>query len=116
EALAIDQHSDGVKLATREIGEQTERACQAEWVVGCDGAHSVVRRHLGVPFGGDDYGQDWLMAEVGIDWQMERERFHVFSYTAAPRVCFPMPGGRWRVIMPQVPNRAGERQAPGMQE
>jgi hypothetical protein len=47
---------------------------------------------------------------------MERERFHVFSYTAAPMVCVPMPGGRWRVIMPQVPNREGERQAPDMQE
>jgi 2-polyprenyl-6-methoxyphenol hydroxylase-like FAD-dependent oxidoreductase len=116
EVLKLEPHNDGVELAARRIGEQSGRALQARWVVGCDGAHSIVRRHLGVPFDGDDYGQDWLMAEVGIDWQMERERFHVFSYTSAPMVCFPMPGGRWRVIMPQVPNREGERQAPKMQE
>jgi 2-polyprenyl-6-methoxyphenol hydroxylase-like FAD-dependent oxidoreductase len=116
EVLNLEPHDDGVELEARLIGEQSGRPLHARWVVGCDGAHSVVRRHLGVPFDGDDYGQDWLMAEVGIDWPMERERFHVFSYTAAPMVCFPMPGGSWRVIMPQVPNREGERQAPDMQE
>jgi 2-polyprenyl-6-methoxyphenol hydroxylase-like FAD-dependent oxidoreductase len=116
EVLKLEQHGDGVELETRRVGEHSARPFSTLWVVGCDGAHSVVRRHLGVPFDGDDYGQDWLMAEVGIDWQMERERFHVFSYTSAPMVCFPMPGGRWRVVIPQVPNRAGERQAPDMQE
>jgi 2-polyprenyl-6-methoxyphenol hydroxylase-like FAD-dependent oxidoreductase len=116
EVLKLEPHGNGVELETRRIDERSRRPLAAHWVVGCDGAHSVVRRHLGVPFDGDDYGQDWLMAEVGIDWQMERERFHVFSYTAAPMVCFPMPGGRWRVIMPQVPNREGDRQAPDMRE
>jgi 2-polyprenyl-6-methoxyphenol hydroxylase-like FAD-dependent oxidoreductase len=116
EVLKLEPHDDGVELETRRIGERSCRLLNARWIVGCDGAHSVVRRHLGVPFDGDDYAQDWLMAEVGIDWQMERERFHVFSYTAAPMVCFPMPGSRWRVIIPQVPNREGERQAPDIQE
>jgi 2-polyprenyl-6-methoxyphenol hydroxylase-like FAD-dependent oxidoreductase len=116
EVQKLEQHDDRVELATRRIGEQSLRPFHVRWVVGCDGAHSVVRRHLGVPFDGDDYGQDWLMAEVDVDWQMERERFHVFSYAAAPMVCFPMPGGRWRVVLPQVPNRAGDRQAPDIQE
>jgi pimeloyl-ACP methyl ester carboxylesterase len=69
-----------------------------------------------VPFDGDDYGQDWLMTEVNIDWPIDRQRFHVFSYTATPVVAFPLPANRWRVFLPQVPNRAGERQPPDMQE
>ena len=116
EILNLDQHAYGVELATRRVGEQLDQTLQAAWVVGCDGAHSVVRRHLEAAFDGDDYGQDWLMAEVDIDWQIERERFHVFSYTPAPMVAFPLPGDRWRVFMPQVPNRAGERQAPEIGE
>ena len=31
-------------------------------------------------------------------------------------VAFPLPANRWRVFLPQVPNRAGERQPPDMQE
>jgi 2-polyprenyl-6-methoxyphenol hydroxylase-like FAD-dependent oxidoreductase len=115
EVAKLDHQTDGVEITIAFSGEREERFC-ADWVVGCDGAHSIVRRHLGVPFDGDDYGQDWLMTEVNIDWPIERHRFHVFSHTATPVVAFPLPAGRWRVFLPQVPNRAGERQPPDVQE
>ncbi len=112
----LHPHAEAVEIGLTHAGTSTERTVLADWVVGCDGAHSVVRRHLGVPFDGEDYGQDWLMAEVNIHWPIERNDFHVFSYSAAPMVTFPMPGGRWRVFLPQVPNRAGERSQPDMGE
>ena len=115
EVTKLGHQADGIEITISRSREQEEAFC-ADWVVGCDGAHSIVRRHLGVPFDGDDYGQDWLMAEVNIDWPIERRRFHVFSYTATPVVAFPLPANRWRVFLPQVPNRAGERQPPDMQE
>jgi 2-polyprenyl-6-methoxyphenol hydroxylase-like FAD-dependent oxidoreductase len=115
EVSKVDHQVDGVEITITRSTEHEETLC-ADWVIGCDGAHSVVRRHLGGSFDGDDYGQDWLMTEVNIDWPVERERFHVFSYTAAPVVAFPLPAGRWRVFLPQVPNRAGERQPPTMRE
>ena len=36
----------------------------AGYVVGCDGAHSRVRRELGLTFHGHPYPQDWLLADV----------------------------------------------------
>jgi 2-polyprenyl-6-methoxyphenol hydroxylase-like FAD-dependent oxidoreductase len=115
EVVKLDHQTDRVEITITRAGEQEERLA-ADWVVGCDGAHSILRRHLGVSFDGDDYGQDWLMTEVNIEWPIERQRFHVFSYTATPVVAFPLPDGRWRVFLPQVPNRAGERQPPDMRE
>jgi 2-polyprenyl-6-methoxyphenol hydroxylase-like FAD-dependent oxidoreductase len=115
EVAEVDLDASGVRLTIRRAGGE-ERTLHADWVVGCDGARSIVRRHLGVPFDGDDYGQDWLMTEVRIDWPLARERFHVFSYTAVPMVAFPMPGDRWRVFLPQVPNRGGERRPPDIEE
>ena len=114
--VELDHDADSVELRLTGPGEQRERTLLADWVVGCDGAHSIVRGHLGVRFDGEDYGQDWLMAEVNVHWPIERSEFHVFSYTAAPMVAFPMPAGRWRVFLPQVPNRAGERSQPAMDE
>ena len=114
--LELEHHANAVELNLRGAGAEREQTVLADWVVGCDGAHSVVRRHLGVPFDGEDYGQDWLMAEVNVCWPIERGNFHVFSYTAAPMVAFPMPGGRWRVFLPSVPNRGGERRPPEIDE
>jgi 2-polyprenyl-6-methoxyphenol hydroxylase-like FAD-dependent oxidoreductase len=115
--LGVDRGRDGVALRVRGPADRPERTLLAEWVVGCDGAHSSVRGSLGLAFDGDDYGQDWLMTEVNVDWPLRRDLFHVFSYTPAPLPMFPLPGGRWRVFMPQVPNRAvGAREAPGMAE
>ncbi len=114
----VDVIEDGasVEMRVTRSGDEREETLMADWVVGCDGAHSIVRRHLGVPFDGEDYGQDWLMAEADVDWPLTSDHFHVFSYTAAPLVAFPLPPERWRVFLPQVPNRSGERPPPDMAE
>ncbi len=87
--VGLRQDSDGVELKISLARERRERTLLADWAIGCDGAHSIVRRRLGVPFDGNDYGQDWLMAEVKIDWPLRSDRFHVFAYTAASLPMFP---------------------------
>jgi 2-polyprenyl-6-methoxyphenol hydroxylase-like FAD-dependent oxidoreductase len=114
--LDLLQDRDAAMVRVQLGGERRERAITAGWVVGCDGAHSIVRRSLGVPFAGDDYAQDWLMAEMRVGWPLRRDHFHVFAYTAAPLPMFPLPSGRWRIFIPQVPGRAAEREAPGVEE
>lgn len=113
---SVHQGTDAVELKLSGGGRSDGRCCHADWVVGCDGAHSIVRRCLGMAFEGSDYGQDWLMTEVNIDAPLRRDQFHLFSYQAAPMVAFPLPRGRWRVFLPQVPNRAGERPPPTIEE
>lgn len=113
---ALRESDDAVDLRISAAGGARERTVRADWVVGCDGAHSSVRRMLGLPFEGDDYTQDWLMAEVNIDWPVARHRAHVFTYTPVALPIFPMPADRWRVFVPQVPNRLRERQPPDMEE
>jgi len=70
EVVKVDQGIAGVQLAIRHPGDDDCQTPSAGWAVGCDGAHSIVRRYLGVPFDGDDYGQDWLMTEVNIEWPL----------------------------------------------
>jgi hypothetical protein len=93
-----------------------EQLLRAGWVVGCDGVHSIVRRRLGLSFDGEDYGQDWLMAEVRTDWPMRSDRFHVFAQSPAVLAMFPLSSSRWRLFLAQVPNRGSERLAPDMEE
>ena len=117
EVLAVHGDATAIDLAVRRAGEPRVRTITAAWLVGCDGARSIVRRSLGIPLEGDDYSQDWLMAEVNIDSPLPRGDFHVFAYTPSVLAAFPLPAERWRVFVPQVPARGvAERTAPTIEE
>jgi 2-polyprenyl-6-methoxyphenol hydroxylase-like FAD-dependent oxidoreductase len=87
----------------------------AGYVVGCDGAHSRVRRELGLAFRGQPYPQDWLLADVFIDWDLREDAVHAFFRPdGLPVIFFPMRGHRWRLTLPFAGQR-GER-APTLAE
>jgi 2-polyprenyl-6-methoxyphenol hydroxylase-like FAD-dependent oxidoreductase len=87
----------------------------AGYVVGCDGAHSRVRRELGLTFHGHPYPQDWLLADVLMDWDLREDAVHAFFRPdGLPAIVFPMRGHRWRLTLPFAGNRSG--QAPTLEE
>jgi 2-polyprenyl-6-methoxyphenol hydroxylase-like FAD-dependent oxidoreductase len=112
----LTQNREHVELSVTRAGRAGEQTLTADWVVGCDGARSIVRTCLGVPFDGEDYGQDWLMAELDLDPAPARDHFHFYARTPAPFVALPLASGKYRIFLPQVPNRAGERQPPDIDE
>jgi len=92
----------------------------AGYVVGCDGAHSRVRRELGLAFDGQPYPQDWLLADVLLggdlpDGDLRENAVHAFFRPdGLPVILFPMRGHRWRLTLPFAGQR-GE-QAPTLAE
>jgi 2-polyprenyl-6-methoxyphenol hydroxylase-like FAD-dependent oxidoreductase len=62
EVTDLRQDTDGVTVTVN--GERTERA---GYVVGCDGAHSTVRRLLGVRFSGRSYDTRIVLADSRFD-------------------------------------------------
>ena len=116
DVVDVRQDAGGAGVLITGPGGEREQVLQAGWVVGCDGVHSIVRRRLGLAFDGDDYGQDWLMAEARTDWPIGSDRFHIFAHSPAVLAMFPLSRSRWRLFLPQVPGRGGERRAPDMEE
>jgi 2-polyprenyl-6-methoxyphenol hydroxylase-like FAD-dependent oxidoreductase len=95
--------------------EGAGRAITADYVVGADGAHSRVRAELGVEFEGHSYAQDWLLADVRLDWDRPDDEMHAFfRHDGQPLICMPMREGRWRVIIPFVGQR--DQGAPAFEE
>jgi 2-polyprenyl-6-methoxyphenol hydroxylase-like FAD-dependent oxidoreductase len=83
------------------------RVITAGYAVGCDGAHSRVRHELGLPFRGHPYPQDWLLADVRLDWARPENEVHAFFRAGGtPLVCFPMREHRWRLVVPFAGDRA----------
>jgi 3-(3-hydroxy-phenyl)propionate hydroxylase len=83
---AVLRHADG----------REERAA-ADWIVGCDGAHSAVRHAIGAGFSGEGYPERLALADCRVEG-LEEGRVHVFPGGDALRVFFPLPRGLWRAV------------------
>jgi 2-polyprenyl-6-methoxyphenol hydroxylase-like FAD-dependent oxidoreductase len=95
----------GVTAKVRDASGRT-RVITAGHAVGCDGAHSRVRHELGLPFRGHPYPQDWLLADVRLDWDRGDNEVHAFFRAdATPLIAFPMRGHRWRLVVPLAGDR-----------
>lgn len=64
EVIGLRQDAEGVQLDVRQDGQT--RSEQARYVVGADGAHSVIRGLLGVDFVGRQYETHIMLADVKL--------------------------------------------------
>jgi 2-polyprenyl-6-methoxyphenol hydroxylase-like FAD-dependent oxidoreductase len=109
ELTGLGAGRDAVTAAICRHGERAE-TITAKYVVGCDGAHSRVRHELGLTFHGHPYPQDWLLADVLLDWDDLREdAVHAFFRPdGLPAIFFPMRGHRWRLTLPFAGHRGDQ--------
>ena len=84
----LTEHDDGV-TATLETGDGDELIVHADYLVGCDGAGSTVRRALGIPFDGQhlDYSVSLMI------YCADFERYQ--PYGRCERWMFLAPDGTW---------------------
>ncbi len=105
------QDAGGVTAVLRDA-EGREETLRADWLIGCDGAHSTVRHALGLAFEGAAYEDDFRLADVRIDWPLAADEVHVFLRPSDPIGVIPLPGGYHRVIviLPKPQSGAAERE------
>jgi 2-polyprenyl-6-methoxyphenol hydroxylase-like FAD-dependent oxidoreductase len=79
-------------------------AIRAKWVVGADGAHSVVRKSAGIDFPGFAVSEGFLLADVDADLGgYARDAVQGWLRRSQPFVAFPLPGDqRWRLMAPTL--------------
>jgi 2-polyprenyl-6-methoxyphenol hydroxylase-like FAD-dependent oxidoreductase len=71
----------------------------ADWLIGCDGAHSLIRHQLGMPFDGDTVAGRYILADVhvaGLD--LPDDEFPIFWHRDGMVAFFPIDKNRYRVI------------------
>jgi len=100
ELLGFEQDDQGVIARLRHAGEGgREEVVRARYIVGCDGAHSVVRKGAGLSFEGAPYEQEFILADLDVDWQNEHDSFFMFLSKRGMLAMFPMRNGRrYRLI------------------
>lgn len=70
---------------------------RAPLLFGADGAHSVVRKQLGLGFPGDAWAEPWQLIDVDLDGPPPDEAWIDFRPDAL-FVCLPFSGARFRLI------------------
>jgi 2-polyprenyl-6-methoxyphenol hydroxylase-like FAD-dependent oxidoreductase len=96
---ALAQDGSGVQVTAG------GRTWLAGWLVACDGAHSSVRRLLGLPFPGESFADQFLICDIRADLPFPAERRFYFDPPWNPGrqvLVHPQPGGVWRIDW-QVP-------------
>ncbi|MFT4041205.1 MAG: FAD-dependent monooxygenase, partial [Thermomicrobiales bacterium] len=99
ELVSYEADDDGVTATLRDAsGEQTVRA---RYLVGADGAHSVVRHLAGIPFEGAAYPEQFILADLDLDWDLSHDEAHIWIGNGSLAAVLPLPApNRYRVIMP----------------
>lgn len=115
ELVAFEQKDDGVTARLRR-GDGTEETTAAQWLVGCDGAHSSVRHQLGLPFEGASYPEAWMLADVQVDWTQPDNALAVFLSDDGVLAAFPLGNGHWRLIADNLPAAVAGRGRPTLDE
>jgi 2-polyprenyl-6-methoxyphenol hydroxylase-like FAD-dependent oxidoreductase len=88
----------GVKCTLRRLDGGEERL-HATFVVGCDGAHSFVRKAAGIPFKGDAYPQTFVLGDVEVDGAIVPNALNLFFGENGVAAFFPLGRPRtWRMI------------------
>jgi 2-polyprenyl-6-methoxyphenol hydroxylase-like FAD-dependent oxidoreductase len=98
----LRQENAGV-VAT--VGDEEVRT---PWLVGCDGASSATRRLAGIGFPGVKLSERFLLADVRLDWDLDRSGTTGWINPTGMIGVMPMPDGMWRVFA-YDPGRADEK-------
>ena len=110
ELIGFTQDDSGV-TATLRHADGREEMLTTRWLVGCDGAHSVVRHTLNIPFNGSPYPEGFALADVKVDWPLPNNQIDLFLGEHGLMGAFPMQGGRYRLII-ETKADAGDEQLP----
>jgi 2-polyprenyl-6-methoxyphenol hydroxylase-like FAD-dependent oxidoreductase len=97
ELCAIRQDADSV-TATLRLADGGEERCRAEYLVGCDGAHSTVRHALNIGFLGAEYEENFALADIKVDSNLPDDEIVGFAGDKGIVFFFPITHGRYRII------------------
>jgi 2-polyprenyl-6-methoxyphenol hydroxylase-like FAD-dependent oxidoreductase len=98
EVLTFTAATNSVQTTMRSA-DGSQETLASDWLLGCDGAHSVVRRTLQTPFTGETLNSDWMLADVHMSgYPYPDSEAAVYWHKDGAFVIFPISPGRYRIL------------------
>jgi 3-(3-hydroxy-phenyl)propionate hydroxylase len=108
EAIGFDQNESHVSVTLRHTDGTTEDV-QTKYLIGCDGAHSLIRKKLGFSFEGSKYeGEQFIQTDAKIRWTLPKGTSYLFLTQEGYMMVIEMPDNLVRVFisLPDTPTAA----------
>ncbi len=97
ELLNFTQDQNGLTVKLKHLDVQ-EEVVVSQWLVGCDGAHSVVRKTLQLPFEGSAYEERFALGDFHVESSLPDDEISTFFHEDGALVFFPMGNKRFRIM------------------
>jgi 2-polyprenyl-6-methoxyphenol hydroxylase-like FAD-dependent oxidoreductase len=85
-SLLSYEEKEGAILAHTDQG-----VIQAHYLIGCDGAHSCVRKAMGCTFEGEIFSDIFSLADVKVHWGRPHDELQLFLESDGVAAAFPLP-------------------------
>lgn len=112
---SFEAGDDGVQAVLDREG--TEETVEVECLIGCDGAHSAVRKSLGLAFEGESFERVLWQADVRVDWPFATDPHEAYAFPSDAGMMGALPlltDGRYRLIALAPPHPEREPTLEGM--
>ena len=87
DVVAVRPGEDDIEVQFKS-GEEL-KTVRTQWLVGCDGMHSVVREQSAIPSIGGDYEESFVLADVEMEWPVDRDEVSLFFSDQGLAIPFP---------------------------
>lgn len=92
ELVKFKQRDQHVEVTLKHLHSGAEEKIITHWLIGCDGAHSVVRKGIGATFKGKLFSDVFSLADVDIHWDMPHDQVAAFIESEGVMAVLPIPG------------------------
>jgi 3-(3-hydroxy-phenyl)propionate hydroxylase len=104
--LGLSEQAEGV-TAQLKLGDGRTAAVNARYVIGADGASSLVRQLIGQQFQGETYAEDWLIVDAcQVPQPIDHIEFLCDHRRPTPHMCAPGQRERWEFMLRRGETRA----------
>lgn len=107
-SVRLDRFTSTPEAVTAWIkgADGAEEKISTQYLIGCDGARSQVRKTLGLPFAGGTYDAEFLLADAKINWGLPKDRLQILFGEEHLALLMPLKGSEISRIITIGQNKA----------
>ena len=98
ELRSYEVKDKGIDVVLWHQDTQKEEKVNVDYLLGCDGAHSLVRHGLNVSFQGAQEEETWVLGDVDVEGPLSRDTLSSFFSARGAMAFIPMPNGQVRLF------------------
>lgn len=120
--ISITRNTELVNFTQNEFGiigeiknslSQQSEKIYCRYIVGCDGAHSKVRKLLKIDFEGSDYKQEFMLADGEVEWSLPKDNsFRMFLSKEGIFGVIPLPNRLDRILAARTEMKEDDKDKP----